>query len=68
MLESLADPTRIGDVDDPRNLAKWAKQMGSALGDEAGEDFGDVVDEMMEAEHRGPEGGAGPEGSADELL
>jgi putative FmdB family regulatory protein len=68
MLESLADPTRIGDVDDPRNLAKWAKQMGSALGDEAGEDFGDVVDEMMEAEHRGPEGGAGAEGSADELL
>ena len=53
MLEDLADPTKIGDVEDPRSLAKWAKQMGSALGDEAGEDFGAVVDEMMEAEQRG---------------
>ena len=54
MLEDLADPTKIGDVDDPRSLTKWAKQMGSALGEEAGEDFGAVVDEMMEAERRGP--------------
>jgi putative FmdB family regulatory protein len=53
MLEDLADPTRIGDVEDPRSIARWAKKMGSALGDEAGEDFGDVVDEMMEAEQRG---------------
>ncbi len=54
MLEDLADPTKIGDVDDPRSLTKWAQQMGSALGEEAGEDFGAVVDEMMEAERRGP--------------
>ena len=58
MLEDLADPTKIGDVDDPRSLAKWAKQMGSALGDEGGEDFGAVVDEMMEAEQRGAGGDA----------
>lgn len=56
MLEALADPTKIGDVEDPRSLAKWAKNMGSALGDEAGEDFGAVVDEMMEAERQGPGG------------
>ena len=68
MLENLADPSRIGDVEDPRSLAKWAKQMGSALGDEAGEDFGDVVDEMMEAERHGPDGAAGAEGPADEPL
>ncbi len=42
--------------------------MGSALGDEAGEDFGDVVDEMMEAESRGPDAGADPEGAADDVL
>jgi putative FmdB family regulatory protein len=58
MLEDLADPTKIGDVEDPRNLARWAKQMGSALGDEAGEDFGAVVDEMMEAESQGTTGDA----------
>ncbi len=61
MLEDLADPAKIGDLEDPRSLAQWAKKMGSALGDEAGEDFGDVVDEMMEAERQGAseEGGSG---------
>ena len=68
MLEDLADPTKIGDVEDPRSLARWAKNMGSALGDEAGEDFGAVVDEMMEAEGQGP-GGDEPGGDrADEAL
>jgi putative FmdB family regulatory protein len=67
MLEDLADPTKIGDVEDPRSLAKWAKRMGGALGDEAGEDFGDVMDEMIESEMRG-EGGetAGAPGPVDE--
>jgi hypothetical protein len=68
MLEDLADPTKIGDVEDPRSLAKWAKQMGSALGEEAGEDFGAVVDEMMEAEQRGPSGDVTAEGTANEAL
>jgi putative FmdB family regulatory protein len=68
MLEDLADPTKIGDVEDPRNLARWAKQMGSALGDEAGEDFGAVVDEMMEAESHGAGGDAASEGGLDEAL
>jgi putative FmdB family regulatory protein len=68
MLEDLADPTKIGDVEDPRSLAKWAKQMGSALGEEAGEDFGAVVDEMMEAEQRGPSSDVTAEGTADEAL
>jgi len=68
MLEDLADPTKIGDFDDPRHLAKWAKNMGSALGEEAGEDFGAVVDEMMEADRHGLGGDVGPGESADEGL
>jgi putative FmdB family regulatory protein len=68
MLEDLADPTKIGDVEDPRSLAKWAKKMGSALGDEAGEDFGAVVDEMMEAEQQGHGGGEPTGDGADEVL
>lgn len=68
MLEDLADPTKIGDVEDPRHLAKWAKNMGSALGEDAGEDFGAAVDEMMEAEGRGPGGDERGGGSADEDL
>lgn len=68
MLEDLADPTKLGDFEDPRSLAKWAKQMGSALGDEAGEDFGAVVDEMMESEGRGPGDDATAESAADETF
>jgi putative FmdB family regulatory protein len=68
MLEDLADPGRLGDFEDPRRMAQWAKQMGSALGDEAGEDFGDVVDEMMEAEGRDPGAGLAPEGGDDDGL
>jgi putative FmdB family regulatory protein len=68
MLEDLADPSKIGDVEDPRSMARWAKKMGSALGDEAGEDFGDVVDEMLEAEQHGalPEA-SGAGGSSEEI-
>jgi putative FmdB family regulatory protein len=68
MLEDLADPTKIGDVEDPRSLAKWAKQMGSALGEEAGEDFDAAVDEMLEAGHHGPGADEAPGEPADEAL
>jgi putative FmdB family regulatory protein len=68
MLEDLADPTKIGDFEDPRSLAKWAKQMGSALGDDADEDFGAVVDEMMEAEQRGPGDDTAGDSAADETF
>jgi putative FmdB family regulatory protein len=68
LLEDLADPTKIGDVEDPRSLAKWAKNMGSALGDESGEDFGAVVDEMMEAEHQGDGGDEADAPGAPEAL
>jgi hypothetical protein len=68
MLEDLADPTKIGDMEDPRSLARWAKKMGSALGDEAGEDFGAVVDEMMETEGQGREAEGAGEGHADDVL
>jgi hypothetical protein len=67
MLEDLADPSKIGDMEDPRDLARWAKKMGSALGDEAGEDFGAVVDEMMAAEEQGAGGEGGDMGPSDEV-
>jgi putative FmdB family regulatory protein len=68
MLEDLADPTKIGDVEDPRRLAQWAKQMGRALGEEAGEDFGEVVDEMMEADRRGEGADEAGGGAASDAL
>jgi putative FmdB family regulatory protein len=55
-LESLADPSKLGDLDesDPKSVARWAKRMGKELGEDLGEDF----DEMME--------GAMDEGAAGE--
>jgi transposase len=35
------------------SLAKWAKQMGSALGDKAGEDFGDFANGVLKRRPRG---------------
>ncbi|HEX2262071.1 MAG TPA: zinc ribbon domain-containing protein, partial [Candidatus Binatia bacterium] len=52
-LEDLADPSKLGDMDDPRAMARWAKEMADETGEELPEDF----DEMMEN---------GPRGEADE--
>ena len=54
-LEELADPSQIGNPDDPRAVAQWAKKMGQTLGDETGEDFGQGLDEMMEEPSGGEE-------------
>jgi len=52
-LEALADPSQFGELDenDPKSMARWAKTMGQQLGgDELGEDFDQVVDEMGDAQ------------------
>ena len=74
-LESLADPSQYGDLDenDPRSMARFMKRMG----DEMGEDLGEDVDAAMEeaiAEGDDAGGGAGsgglegegPEGGGDD--
>src|SRR5262245_14423810 len=50
-LDSLADPSSLGDLDeeDPKSVARWMKKMGS----EMGEDMGDDIDEALEAETAG---------------
>ena len=67
-LESLADPSHLGDLDenDPRSLARWMKRMGKEMGEDLGEDFESAVDEATEEEARlGPEGSEGAEESFD---
>jgi putative FmdB family regulatory protein len=53
-LESLADPSHMGDIDehDPQSVARFMKKMG----DEMGEDLGDDVEAMMEQAGDGGEG------------
>lgn len=48
-LESLADPSSLGGLDenDPASVARFMKKMGGEMGDELGDDFNDAVDEAM---------------------
>jgi putative FmdB family regulatory protein len=64
-LERLSDDAELSDVDenDPKSMARWAKKMGQQMGgDELGEDFDQVVDEMGDA---APDG-ANPGGVGDD--
>lgn len=49
-LESLADPSKFGDLDenDPKSMAKFLKKMGREFGDELGDELGGDIDEIVE--------------------
>jgi hypothetical protein len=59
-LESLADPSQYGDLDenDPKSVARFMKKMGQ----EMGEDLGDDLDAAMEEASSEEGGGVGDEG------
>ncbi len=61
-LESLADPSRLGDFDenDPASMARWMKRMGKEMGEDLGEDVDSMVDQAMEEEMAGPGQNTGP--------
>jgi putative FmdB family regulatory protein len=62
-LESLADPSSLGDLDenDPQSVARLMKKMGKEFGDELGDDFDSAVDEAM-AESPAEDGGGAASG------
>jgi putative FmdB family regulatory protein len=48
-LDSLADPTALGDIDtdDPKSVGRWMRKMGREMGDElGGEDLDEMIDEV----------------------
>lgn len=49
-MERLADPALLGGLDenDPKSVARMMKKMGGLLGDEAGGDVDQMVEEAME--------------------
>ena len=65
-LESLADPSRLGGLDekDPASMARWMKRMGKEMGEDLGDDFDSMVDQAMEEEDSSP--GGSEEGSEEE--
>ena len=48
VLEDLVDPTRLGNLEDPKAMAQWMKKVGGTLEDETGEDLGEEIDGMLE--------------------
>jgi hypothetical protein len=65
-LESLADPSKLGDLDenDPASMARWMKRMGKEVGEDLGEDIDSMVDEALEQDGQG---GSGSPGEGEEL-
>lgn len=61
-MDSLADPSTFGDVDenDPRSVARWARNMARQTGEDLGSEFDEMVDRMEAGEM--PEDGEGMEG------
>jgi hypothetical protein len=48
-LDSLADPSNYGDLDenDPKSVARFMKRMGQEMGEDMGEDLDAAMDEAM---------------------
>ena len=68
-LESLADPSQYGDLDenDPKSMARFMKRMGQEMGEDLGDDLDAAMDEAMDEGGDGDgEGGGGDLGGADE--
>lgn len=51
-LESLADPSKFGDIESPEGMRRWIRKMSKELGDELGEDFEEVVEEELAREEK----------------
>ncbi len=45
MLEDLSDIDRVGDMEDPKQLKRWMKEMGKAMHEDMGEEFEQMLKE-----------------------
>lgn len=66
-LDSLSDPSSIGDLDenDPRSVARFVKKMGHEMGEDLGEDLDAAMDEAMADGDGGDDGLMDPGGPGD---
>ena len=66
-LESLADPSKWGDIDenDPASVARFMKKIGKEFGDELGEDFEQEIEAAVEEAAQEGQGDKQQEGGED---
>ncbi len=60
LMDNLADPDQMGDMDDPKAMRRWAKEMGKEMGEDLGDDFDEYLDAAESGEME-DEGGGGLE-------
>ena len=60
LMDSIADPDKMGDLDDPKAIRRWAKEIGSEMGEDLGDDFEEYID-AAEAGEDVDEGFSAPE-------
>jgi len=68
-MEEMAEKMENKDLDDPRELRRFAREIGREVGAESGEDMSAEMEEMIEADARGElddDGGYGGGGSGDD--
>ena len=58
ILDNMADPSSIGDPEDPRAMADWMRRVSREMGEDMGDDFDELVEEAVREEMEGP-GAAG---------
>ena len=61
ILDDLSDPASFEniDYDDPRSVAEWAKRMGEATGEDLGDDYEEMIDQIAAGEDPGDLGYGG---------
>ena len=65
-MEAIAEKMESRDMDDPRDLRRFAREMGRELSAESGEDMSDEIEQMMEADPDGEMGGGGGSFNSDD--
>ena len=67
-LVDLADPTKMGDIDYPKQMMQWMKRVGREMGEDMGDDFEELVEEAAAEEAAGgsPDGDGGEAMGSDE--
>ena len=53
ILESVADPSAMGDPEDPKAMASWMRKVSREMGEDLGDDFDELVEEAVREESEG---------------
>lgn len=59
LMDDMADIDKIGDMDDPKAMRRWAKELGKEMGEDLGDDFDEYMDAAESGEDGGEEGSGG---------